>query len=76
MALDILDVIIVLLPIAIIAAGGMYQAFKKLIIDLAEAIRDDEISKDELILLIQDSIGFINVIKHAVKGIIDFIMRR
>ncbi len=46
--------------------GAQYLAVKKFIRDLADAIEDDVISKEELQLLISDSLGIINVFKHLI----------
>ena len=47
--------------------GAQYLAVKKFIRDLADSIEDDAISKDELKLLCEDSIGIINIFKHLFK---------
>lgn len=72
MAIDILDIVVIIIPIIIAVSGGVYVAAKKLFVDFVKAIEDDNIDKAELELLIQDGISFINVIKN----IINLILRR
>jgi len=67
---DIIDLIILIIPvIALIFAttSGIYFGLKKLLRDLVDAIEDDSITKEELQLLIEDSLSIINIFKRIKK---------
>ena len=68
MAIDILDIVVIIIPIIIAVSGGVYVAAKKLFVDFVKAIEDDNIDKAEL----DDGISFITVIKN----IMNLILRR
>lgn len=65
--INFVDIIVLLIPIIAILLSGLsggYLAVKKFILDLADALKDDVITKDELVRLIHDSLSIVNVFKH------------
>lgn len=66
---DLIDLAVIVIPVIILVGGGIYTAIKKFVVDLVKAGEDDQYTREEIILLIEDGIGIINVFKHAFNKI-------
>jgi len=60
---ELIDIIIYVIPLAVLFGGGVYAAIKRLVTNLAKALEDDEITKEEFLQAIQDVFNIVNIFK-------------
>lgn len=67
---QILDIIILLIPVLAIVLGGLspaYLAIKKMVLDAAKALEDDVITKAELIQFLENLFNIVNIFKYIFR---------
>jgi hypothetical protein len=68
--MDLVEIVVLMIPVlAVIGAGlgGLYFAIKKFLKDLVASLEDDVITREELELLIADSLSIVNIFKNLFK---------
>jgi len=63
---DLIDILIYVIPLAILFGGGIYAGIKRLITNLAKAFEDDEITKEEFLQAVADVFNIINILKGII----------
>lgn len=65
--LDILVIVLGIVSFALASAGGTYIAIKRFLINLADALEDDVITKKEFEQLVKDAFNIINIVKYIFR---------